>query len=153
MRAPAAHRPDVAGRGTQRHLEQRHVELGVMGQDADHGAFVHALPGQVPVRPVGHDLVSVGEAPAGREHRPRVADRHPVAEELAGPGHGGREVDRAEDQHPRRRSERLDEHRQLVPSPLAVRAVPADTGQALREHPARVVVHRLVQPLPGAERA
>ena len=66
------------------------------------------------MRPVGHDLVGVGEPGRGREHRPGVAHRHPVAEELADPGHGGGEVDRAEDQHPRRRRERLDEHRQLV---------------------------------------
>ena len=61
VRPPAAHRPDVAGRGAQRHLEQRHVELGVVGEHADDRPLVHVLPGQVPVRPVGHHLVRVGE--------------------------------------------------------------------------------------------
>jgi hypothetical protein len=105
VRAARAHRADVAGRGAQRDLEHGHVELRVVGEDADHGARVHLHAGQEPVRPVDHDLVRVGEAGPRREDRPRVAHGDVVAEELPGPGDGGCEVDRAEHEHPRRRRE------------------------------------------------
>jgi hypothetical protein len=74
-----------------------------------------------------------------------------IPEELPDPGDGGGEVDRAEHQHPRRRSEGVHEHAQLVAAALAVGAVPADAGQPLREHAPDVVVHRGVQPAPGAQ--
>jgi hypothetical protein len=50
--AAAAHRADVRRPGAQRHLEQRHVELGVVGEHADHRPRVdrHAL--QVLMRPL-----------------------------------------------------------------------------------------------------
>ena len=57
------------------------------------------------------------------EDRPGVADRDLVAEELADPGHRRREVDRAEDQHPRLRGERPDEHPHPLAAALAVGAV------------------------------
>ena len=47
----------------------------------------------------------------------------------------------------------MHEHGQLVPEPLAVLAVAPDAGQALGQHPAGVVVHGRVQPLPVAEGA
>ena len=81
------------------------------------------------MRPLDHHLVGLREALGGGEDRPGVAHRHVVAEELADPGHGRGEVDRAEDQHPRRRRERLHEHRQLVQPPLALRPVAPDAGQ------------------------
>ena len=91
--APRAHRADVgdAVGQPQRHLEQRHVELRVVGEHAEHGALVD---------PAGLDLLARGtcaatstttssadgEARARGEHRPGVADRHLVAEEVARPG-------------------------------------------------------------------
>jgi hypothetical protein len=105
------------------------------------------------VRPLGDDLVGLGEPGRGGEHRPGVADRDPVTEELARPGHRGGEVDRPEHQHPRRRGEGLHEHAEVVQAPFTVRAVPADPGDALRQHAPGVVVHGLVQPVARAERA
>ena len=140
-----------AGRSAQRHLQHRHVELGIVGEHADHRARVHRGPGQVAVRPLDHHLVGLREAGRGGEDAPGVADGHLVAQELPGPGHGRGEVDRAEHQHPRRRRERVHEHGQLVTEPLAVRAVAPDAGQALGQHPPGVVVHRRVQPVTVAE--
>ena len=68
-----------------------------------------ALLLQVAVRPLDDDLVGLGEAGVGGEHRPGVADGDVVAEEAADPGDGRREVDGAEDQHPRLGGERPDE--------------------------------------------
>src|SRR5262249_57596316 len=87
----------------------------------------------------------------GGEEGAGVADGDPVGEELAGPRHRRGEVDRTEDQHPWRRGEGLDEHRQVVEPALAVLAVVPDSGQALREHAARIVVDRLVQPAASPE--
>ena len=74
VRAPRPHRAHVADLGQpQRDLEQRNVELRVVGEHADHGAGVDrarlGLRGQVAVRPVDDDLVG------GRE--PRAASRTP----------------------------------------------------------------------------
>src|SRR6516165_9898836 len=82
---PAAHGPDVAGRGAQCDLEHRHVELGVVGEDADHRALVDRRAGQVAMRPLHDDLVRVGEPGVGCEHRPGIAHGDVVAEELPGP--------------------------------------------------------------------
>ena len=98
------------------------------------------------VRPLDDDLVGLGEALGGGEHRPRVAHRHVVAEEAADPGDRGGEVDGAEDQHPRRRRERLHEHGQLVAAALAVGAVVQEPGAAGLEHAARVVGDGVVEP-------
>ena len=75
------------------------------------------------MRPVDDDLVGLGEPAGGREHRPGVAHRDVVAEEAADPRHRGREVDRAEHQHPRLGRERPHEHPHPLAAPLAVRAV------------------------------
>ena len=61
-----AHRADVGELGqVQRDLEQRYVELGVVGQHGDDGARVDpaglGLGLEVPVRPVDDHLVGVGE--------------------------------------------------------------------------------------------
>ena len=110
-----------------------------------------SVPGQEAVRPVDHHLVGVGEARRGGEHLPGVAHGDVITEELADPGDGGGEVDSPEDQHPRRRRERVHEHAQVVPAPLAVRAVPPDTGQALGQHAAghRRRPPRRAAPIPG----
>ncbi len=153
MGPPAAHRADVCRGSAQRDLQDGNVELRVVRQHADDGSLVGRDARQVPVRPVGHHLVGVGEPCRGSEDRPGVADGNPVAEELADPGHGGREVDGTEHQHPRRRRERLHEHGQLVHPALAVRAVVPHAGQALRQHSPGVVVDRLVEPVARSERA
>jgi hypothetical protein len=66
VRAPGAHRADVGDRQPQRDLQQRDVELRVVGEHAQHGALVDPagvdLGLQVAVRPLDDDLVRVGEA-------------------------------------------------------------------------------------------
>src|SRR4029077_17776694 len=81
------------------------------------------------------------------------ADGDPVAEELARSGYRSCEVDRAEHQHPRSRSEGLNEYRQLLPPPFPLWAVSPDAGEALGQHAAGVVVHRLIEPFASAQRA
>ena len=39
----AAHGADVPGLRAQRHFEDRHVELGIVGEHADHGARFHGV--------------------------------------------------------------------------------------------------------------
>ena len=73
-----------------------------------------------------------GKRLRGGEHRAGVADGHPVAEELADPRDRGGEVDGAEDQHPRRRRERLHEDAELVLAALAVGADAQQPGGAVR---------------------
>ena len=91
------------------------------------------------MRPLDDHLVGVREPLGGGEHRAGVAHGHVVAEELADPGHRAGEVDRAEDQHERRRGVRLDEHGQLVAAALAVRAVVQEPGAPGLEHAPDVV--------------
>ena len=77
--APRAHRADVGDRQPQRHLQQRDVELRVVGEHAEHRALVDPagvdLGLQVAVRPLDDHLVGVGEplrasrTPAGRRRR------------------------------------------------------------------------------------
>ena len=89
------------------------------------------------MRPLDDDLVGVREPGAVAKTGAGVADRDPVAEEATDPGDGGGEVDRAEDEHPRRRRERLDEHVELVAAALAVGAVVQGRGAAGVEQAAR----------------
>ena len=77
------------------------------------------------VGPVDDDLVGQREAGLGGEHLPGVAHGDVVAEHLGDPDQRGGEVDRAEDEHPRRRGERLDEDRHRVLVGLAAGAVVA----------------------------
>ena len=105
-----------------------------------------SVVGQVLVRPFDDDLVGLREPLRRREHRPRVAHRDVVAEEPPDPGDRGREVDRPEHEHPRRRRERLHEHAELVAAPLAVGAVVQDAGRAVLEHAADVVGDGVVEP-------
>ena len=78
---------------------------------ASRGPSVGADPLEQAVRPVDDDLVGHREPPPGGEHLAGVAHRHPVAEHLGHLDQRGGEVDGAEDQHLRRRGERLDEDR------------------------------------------
>ena len=153
MGAATAHRADVAGRGAQRHLQQRDIELGIVGQHTDNRALVHVGPGQITVRPLHDDLVRVAEPGRGGEHAARVAHGDAVPHKLADPRHRGREVDRAEHHHPRWWRERVHEHGQLVVAPLTLGAVAADGRLPLSEHAAGVIVHRGVQPVARAQAA
>ena len=72
------------------------------------------------------------------EHRAGVAHRDPVAQEGADTGHGGRVVDRPEDQHARRRCEGVQEDGDGVLAPLAVRPVVPLPRGALGQLAARV---------------
>ncbi|CAO0831978.1 hypothetical protein SMICM17S_04095 [Streptomyces microflavus] len=107
--AARAHRADVGDREAQCGLQQRHVELGVVGEDAEHRTGVGGGPREVAVGPVDDDLVGLGEACGGGEDGPGVADGDPVAEELPGPDQRGGEVDGAEDDHAGRGHAGLDQ--------------------------------------------
>ncbi len=152
--APAAHRTDVTGIAPQGHLEQRHVELLVVREHADHRARVDRpggdAAGQVAMRPLDDDLVGIGKAALGGEQRAGVADRHPVAEEDADPGHGGGEIDRAEDQHPGRRGVGGDEDCHVVLATLAPGPIVALASSPGGEPAAGVVGDGDVEPA-GAE--
>ena len=97
--------------------------LCVVGQHADgvgHPQW-RTDPLQQAVGPVDDDLVGHREAALGGEHLPGVAHGDVEAEELRRGRQGGGEVDGAEDQHPGRQGEGLDEdvdHR-LPASPWA----------------------------------
>ncbi len=148
-----AHRADVGDRQTERQLQQRYVELGVVGEDAQHRAGVHLRAGQVLVRPLHDDLVRLREARPGREHRPRVAHGDVVAEELADPYQRRREVDRAEHDHPGRRHRRLDQHGDGLPAARALLPYLHGAGTARVQEGARLGDDRAVQLRVRAEAA
>ena len=104
---------------------RRHVELGVVGEHAHRVARPELGTDllEVAVGPLVDDVVGHREALAGGEHRAGVAHHDAVPEHLRDLGQRAGEVDRAEDHHPRRRRERLDEHRHRVFARFAVRAV------------------------------
>ncbi len=147
MGPPRSHRADVAGVRPQGQFQQRYVELRIVGQHAQRRTAIDLVEctGQEAMRPVDHDLVCLGEPRAGGEHAAGVAHRHVVAEELADPRHGRREVDRPEHEHPRRRGERLHEHRHLGTPAFPVSAVLLDRGGTVAEHGHRVLDHGRVQ--------
>ena len=109
VRAARAHRADVAGGRPERDLQDRHVELVVVGQHADRRALVDRRAREEAVRPLDDELVDVGEALARHELFARVADGHMETEEAADRRDRSRVVDGAEDVHPRSWRERLDE--------------------------------------------
>ena len=155
--APRAHGSHVGDlRHPQCHLEQRHVELRVVGEDAHDRARVDPagldLDGEVAVRPLDDDLVGGREARRRGEHRPGVAHRHPVAEEGTDVRHGRCEVDGAEHQHPGAGGVGGDEHPKALAAPLAVGAVGQRLGAAGGQQAAGVVGDCGVRSL-AAERA
>lgn len=85
MGAARTHRSDVRDRELQRHFQQRNIELGVMGEHAEHGARVDGRRREVAVRPVDDDLVGVGEAGRCGEDGAGVAHGDVVAEECRRP--------------------------------------------------------------------
>lgn len=157
--APGAHRPDVSDVGqAQRDLEQRDVELGVMGQHAEDGSRVDPpslrLGAEIPVRPLHDDLVRAGEPGRGGEHRARVAHSDPVAEERSRTREGRREVDGAEHDHPGLWREGLDEHPQprawhvqVFRAARSVRAVAQHSGSAGVQQAAGIMAYETVQTL------
>ncbi len=143
--AAAAHRPDVARVRLERLDEDGHVELGVVGEHADHAAPVHLGRLEELVGPGHDDLVCAREPVAGGEDGPRVADRHPVAHELAEPRHRAREVYGPEDVHPGRRGERLDEDGHVLHPALALGPEVDRFGAPAFEQTPRRLDHRPVQ--------
>ena len=99
---------------------------------------------QVAVRPVDDHLVGVAETawpwrtPAG--HR----TRSPGSRGTRPSGHRGGEVDRAEHQHARRRREGGDEHLQPFAASFAVRSVGQRAGLPVRQQPAHIVPHGII---------
>src|SRR5215211_5454288 len=142
---PAApHRPDVAGLDLERLKENRHVEPGLVGEDADDGPPVHLRGLEELVGPGDDDLVRGREPLAGREDGPRVADYHPVAHELAHLRDRRSEVYGPEDVHPGRWREGLDKDRHVLHPALAFRSVVARSGAASFEHAARRLDYRAI---------
>src|SRR4051812_5384515 len=74
-------------------LQQRDVELGVVGEHTDRGTGIHGRLCQVAVGPVDDDLVGVREACPGGEDGAGVAHGDVIAQEPAGLGEGGAEVE------------------------------------------------------------
>jgi len=71
-------------------------------REHEHGVARGQPPAvEVAVGPVDDDPGVAGEAGAARERRPRVDDRHPVADLAGHPRQRGAEVDRPEDDHGR----------------------------------------------------
>ncbi len=142
-----AHRAEVPHAGRQRADDRRHVELAVVGEHADRVArtelVAHLL--EVAVGPLVDDLVGHREALPGGEHRARVAHDDAIAEHLRHAGERAREVDRAEDDHARRRRERLDEHRHRVFTRFAVGAVVTGRREARLQLTQRVARHDPVE--------
>jgi hypothetical protein len=145
VRAPAAHCADVPGRRAQRDLEQRHIELRIVGEHTDRCPCIDRHLLQILVRPADHHLVGVGKALGRGEDPACVAHRHVISEELANPRDSRREVDGAEYQHPRRRREGLHEDGYLIHPALPVETVVPLTGAALRQHSPGIVIDRVVQ--------
>ena len=110
--AAAAHHTDVADAPGERAADRGDVELRVVGEHAHRVARteVAADPVEQLVRPGDDELVGHRESFRRGEHLARVAHGDVVAEHLGDAGESGGEVDGSEDDHPRRRSERLDEH-------------------------------------------
>src|SRR5215217_1416845 len=143
---PAApHRPDVAGLRRERRLQHGDVELRVVGEDADHGPFIHLRRLQELIRPRDHDLIRAGESLARSKHGPGVANRNPVAHKLADAGDGRSEVYGPEHVHPGRRGEGLDEDRHVLHAALSPRPEVPRLGPATLQEPARRLHHGLVQ--------
>ena len=101
---------------------------------------------EVAVRPRDDDLVGGGEAGRRREDGPRVAHRHLVAEELPTCGHGGGEVDGAEDEHPGLGGEGGDEDPHPLAAPLPVGPVGQGLGAPRGQQAAGVVGDGVVGP-------
>src|SRR5215204_5525264 len=142
---PAAHRPDVPRRGLEGRFQDRDVELGVVGQNARDRPLVHLRRRQKLVRPGDNDLVGRREPLAGGEHRPRVADGHPVAHVLPDPGHRAREIYSSKDVHPGRRGERLYKDRYVLHTSLSARAEVNRIGAPTLEHTPRRLHDRPVE--------
>lgn len=145
MGAARAHRTDVGHGEAQGQPQQRYVELGVVGEDAQDRTGVDVRTLQVLVGPLDDDLVGLGEAGPRGEHGARVAHRDVVAEELADPHQRRREVDRAEDDHPGRRHRGLDQERERGSAARALFADLQGAGAAAVQEGARLGGHRAVE--------
>ncbi len=102
MRAPTAHRADVAGWRGEGCAESGHVELRVVAEHADGGVPVQSLGGQIAVGP-GHDDLRAGKALGRREHGARVHDADPHADGHGEPAESDGELDRPDDDQSSRR--------------------------------------------------
>ena len=152
MGLPRPHRADIAElREAKRNLQDRYVELRIVGEYANHGAGVDParvdLRCQVAMRPVDDHFVRIGKPGTGREHRSRIADGHPVSQEAAEPGNCGREIDSAENQHPRMRRIAGREDAHPFPAALTFRAIREELGLACRQQAADIVGNSCVSPL------
>ena len=81
MSLPRPHRADISGlRETKRNLQHRHIELWIVGEDADDGPAIDParldLGRQVAVGPVDDHFVGVREP--WSESRTQVARPHTV---------------------------------------------------------------------------
>ena len=149
--AAAAERAHIPGAARQRRDQRRLVELGVVGEDEDDVAGGERAALHVAVRPVDDHLCVRREPRAANERLARVADRHLVADPVGQARHLGREIDCAEDHHPRPGRERLDVHGQFRAHHLAAGPIAADAGDPLVELAARIALDRAIEQLGHAE--
>src|SRR5436190_10363109 len=139
---PGSHCTHVADLRLHRGRDRGHVELVVVGEHANDitRTELGADGFEIAIGPHVLDFVGHRKALHRREHRARVADGDPEAEHLGNPGQRGGEVDRAEDDHPGRDDERLDEDGNRLLACFAVRPVVtrrAKTGLELAERVSR----------------
>lgn len=89
VRPARAHYPDVGGRNAEGHLQERHIELGIVCQYCDHRPLIDSSVGvflrEISMGPVHYHLVGLGEAGPCCEDWTRVAHGHLVPEERADP--------------------------------------------------------------------
>ena len=104
---------------------------GVGGEHADHvgRTEIAAMGVEVAIWPVVDYFVGEREALLRGEHRSGITHRHAIPEQLARPHQRSGEIDRAEDDHPRRRGEALDEDADALLPSFSVRAVVAGAGE------------------------
>ena len=153
VRTAAPHHPDVAGRGRQRALHRRDVELWVVGENAHHIATAELGPalGEHWSGPSDPHLVCHREAATCREDLPRVTHQHPEPEDLRDSRQCRCEVDRAEDPHLRGRGPALHEHRhdvgvgEILRGGLPRRAVVTHTRSTRLELREGIATHHAIE--------
>jgi hypothetical protein len=140
LRPARADRADVEGVGREGGLERGDVELEVVREHHDRGAVVGREPCERDVGPLDEELVRARDPLPGREGGARVDAGRVPAEQLRRSAERLGQVDRADDDEPRRRAVELGED----PHPLVLlHPVPAQARRERRER-GRRVADRLV---------
>ncbi len=152
MGSARPHSADVAGATCKCDLQRRDIELGIVSEDRDDGALINLLLLKPAVRPVDHNLVSVGESLLRGEDRPGVADGDAIAKYLAHAHQCGREVDGTEHVHLSWWCVAGHEDVEAFTEALAFAPVVKEAGGSRRQHAEDILANGVVEPL-GSQRA